>query len=93
MSSADSPALRERRKEALPSESKVKRTEEKINKILAEEDRGFSVVDALRGVVFVALIVGVLAYFVVGDESVWNQYRPKWTRGDVVMGWFVCLSY
>lgn len=95
MSTADAPVLRERRKDQDkgPSETKVKRTESKINEILAEEDSGFSLVDALRGVVFVVLIAGVLGYFVAGENGVWNQYRPRWTRADVVKGWFVCLRF
>jgi len=92
MSSAETPAVRERRKEQAPSETKVKRTEKKINEILAEEDRGFSIVDALRGVVFVVLIAGVLGYFVAGENGIWTKYRPSWTRPDVVKGWFVRSS-
>jgi len=99
MSAAESSSIRERRvpqdanasTQEGPSETKIKRTETKINEILAEEDGGFSIVDALRGVVFVVLIAGVLGYFVAGENGVWNQYRPKWTRSDVVKGYFVCL--
>lgn len=76
-----------------PSETKIKRTETKINEILAEEDRGFSIVDALRGVVFVVLIAGVLGYFVAGENGVWNTYKPRWMSVQGVKGLFVRLSY
>lgn len=81
--------MRERRKEQLPSESKVAETKATIDEILAKEDHGFSLLDAFRTLFAGALFLGLLGYFVTRDNSLLEPYRPAWTRPEVVKNWFV----